>query len=54
MSILVSIAGSNNGSPFQSPPATVRGNIINNTNFDNYALGYFSVSEVDTQNYVVQ
>jgi hypothetical protein len=54
MSILVSIAGSNNGSPFQSPPATVRGNIINNTNFDNFALGYFSLSEVDTQNYVVQ
>jgi Domain of unknown function (DUF4249) len=54
MSILVSIAGSSNGSPFQSPPATVRGNIINNTNLDNYALGYFSLSEVDTKNYVVQ
>ncbi len=54
MSILVSIAGSTNGSPFQSPPATIRGNIINNTNSDNYPLGYFSLSEVDTQNYVVQ
>ena len=54
MSIIVSIAGSNNGSPFQSPPATVHGNIVNNTNFDNYALGYFSLSEVDTQNYVIQ
>ena len=54
MNVLVNIAGNTNGSPFQSPPATVRGNIINLTNFDNFALGYFSVSEVDTKNYVVQ
>jgi len=54
LNVLASIAGNSNGSPFQSPPATVRGNIINTTNFDNYALGYFSLSEVDTQNYVVQ
>jgi hypothetical protein len=54
MRILVSIAGNSGGSPFQSPPATVRGNIINNTNFDDFALGYFSLSEVDTRNYSVQ
>lgn len=52
--VLSSIAGSSNGAPFQSPAATVRGNIINTTNFDNYALGYFSVSEADTKNYDVQ
>jgi hypothetical protein len=52
--VLVSIAGSGNGAPFQSPAATVRGNIINTTNFDNYALGYFSVSEADIKNYNVQ
>jgi len=54
MKVLVSIAGSSNGAPFQSPAATVRGNIINTTDFDNYALGYFSVSEVDIRNYQVQ
>ncbi len=54
MKVLMSIAATRNGSPFQSPPATVRGNIINITNFNNYALGYFSLSEVDTKNYVVQ
>jgi len=54
MQVLISIAGNNNGAPFQSPAATVRGNIINTTNFDNYALGYFSLSEIDTKNYVVQ
>lgn len=45
MSILVSIAGSNAGGPFQSPPATVKGNIINTTDKANYPLGYFSLSE---------
>jgi hypothetical protein len=37
INILVSISG-NGGGPFQSPPATVRGNIINTTNADNYPL----------------
>lgn len=45
MSILVSIAGSNVGGPFQSPPATVKGNMINVTDKTNYPLGYFSLSE---------
>jgi len=54
MNVLLGVAGSNSGSPFQTPPATVRGNIINQTNFDNFALGYFRLSEVDNFNYVVQ
>jgi hypothetical protein len=54
MSILLSVAGSNNGGPFQSPPATVKGNIKNNTNFDNFPLGYFSVSEIDIKSYTIQ
>jgi hypothetical protein len=54
MRILISIAGNNNGgSPFQSPSATVRGNIINTTNEANYPLGYFSLSEQDYRNYIV-
>ena len=54
LSVLLSIAGNNGGGPFQSPPATVRGNIINTTNSSNYALGYFSLSETDTKNYIIQ
>lgn len=54
MNVLLSIAGTNNSGPFQSPPATVRGNIINTTNFDNYALGYFRLSEADVRNYTIQ
>jgi hypothetical protein len=54
MNILLSVAGNTGGSPFQSPPATVRGNIINTTNFDNYALGYFRLSETDSASYVIE
>lgn len=54
LSVLVSIAGNNGGGPFQSPPATVRGNIVNSTNPANFPLGYFSLSEVDIKNYTIQ
>lgn len=54
INVIVSIAGGNGGGPFQSPPATVRGNIINTTNTTNYPLGYFAVSEADTRTYVIQ
>lgn len=54
MNILVSIAGSNAGGPFQSPPATVKGNIINTTDKANYPLGYFSLSEIDIKKYIIE
>lgn len=53
MSKLILISGANNG-PFSTPPATVRGNIINQTHPNNYALGYFNVSETDFRNYIIQ
>lgn len=52
--ILRSQGGSNQGGPFETMPATVRGNIINTTNPDNYPYGYFRLSEVDSTIYVVQ
>ena len=55
MNKIISIASSSaGGSPFQTPPATVRGNIVNSTDAANYALGYFSLSEVDVTSYVIQ
>lgn len=54
MSVLVSIAGNSGGGPFQSPPATVKGNIINTTKAENFPLGYFSLSEYDSVNYIVK
>lgn len=54
MNKLISIAGSGSGNPFATPPATVRGNITNTTNSNNFPLGYFHLSEIDTVNYLVQ
>ncbi|RAR75592.1 DUF4249 domain-containing protein [Flavobacterium aciduliphilum] len=54
MNKLLNIAGNSNGSPFSTPPATLRGNIINQTDDNNYPLGYFHLSEIDTRNYIVQ
>lgn len=53
MSKLILISGGSGG-PFSTPPATIRGNIINQTNQKNYALGYFNLSETDFRNYVIQ
>lgn len=38
-------SGESSGGPFQTTPSTVRGNIVNLTNSENFALGYFSISE---------
>ncbi|MFT4673644.1 MAG: hypothetical protein ACJAYD_000196 [Patiriisocius sp.] len=42
------------GGPFETQPATVRGNIVNETNQDNFPLGYFRISEISTIVYTVQ
>ncbi|HBK84252.1 MAG TPA: DUF4249 domain-containing protein, partial [Flavobacterium sp.] len=34
--------------------ATVRGNIVNQTNSDDFPFGYFSLSEMDTKSYEIQ
>lgn len=52
--ILSSQAGENNGGPFQTQPTTVRGNIINETNPDNFAFGYFRLSETNNLDYTIQ
>lgn len=42
------------GNPFATPPATLRGNIVNQNNPDDYPFGYFHLSEIDTRNYTVE
>ena len=42
------------GGPFETQPATVRGNMINQTDPENYPLGYFMISEISSLNYVVE
>jgi len=42
------------GGPFETTPATVKGNCINETNSDNFPFGYFRLSEVDEITYIVE
>ena len=52
MNILLGIA--DGGGPFSVPPATLRSNLVNQTNFDNYVFGYFTLSETDHVNYTIE
>lgn len=54
MFILLQQTSDQGSGPFETQPASVRGNIVNETNSDNYPLGYFRISEVSTLNYIVQ
>ncbi len=54
MFILLQQTSNQGGGPFETQPATVRGNIINETNSSNYPLGYFRISEVSVLGYTVQ
>ncbi len=42
------------GGGFGVPPATVRGNVLNSTEPDNFPFGYFAISEVDVELLTVQ
>lgn len=53
MFILLQQTGAGGG-PFETQPATVRGNISNETNEANFPLGYFRISEISTLQYTVQ
>lgn len=42
------------GGPFATAPATVRGNILNTTNQNNYALGFFSLNQFVKRTYRIK
>ncbi len=50
--LLANSQGSNG--PFSTAPASVRGNLLNTTNKNNYALGYFSVNQSVKSSYIVK
>ncbi len=54
MFILLQQTGGGGGGPFETQPATVRGNCINLTNQNNFPLGYFRLSEVAEIMYTVE
>ena len=53
MLVLLQQSTDQSDGPFETQPATVRGNIVNQTHFDNFPLGYFRISEVSTLSYTV-
>lgn len=54
MFILLQQTSSAGGGPFETQPASVRGNCVNQTHPDNFPLGYFRLSEMSQLTYMVQ
>jgi hypothetical protein len=54
MAKLLNIASTGGGNPFSTPPATLRGNIVNTTNPDDFPYGYFHLSEIDSGSYTIE
>lgn len=54
MFILLQQNSEEGGGPFETQPATVRGNCFNETNADNFPFGYFRLSQVDEFIYTVE
>ncbi len=52
--ISIVLSNSRGGGAFQPLPTNVKGNITNQSNKQNYALGYFRLSEIDKADYTVQ
>ncbi|MCP9199713.1 DUF4249 domain-containing protein [Gramella sp. GC03-9] len=52
--ILRSQIGDSGGGPFETQPATVRGNVINRSDNENFPFGYFRLSQADTTSYTVE
>lgn len=52
MSVLIENAGG--GGPFSSVPVSAKGNIINQTDQSNYALGYFRIGQFTQLDYTIK
>ncbi|QYJ67796.1 DUF4249 family protein [Flavobacterium litorale] len=52
--VITMIEGGAGSGPFQTTPAPIRGNLINETNENNNPFGYFQLSEVDYVEYIIQ
>lgn len=54
MYILTQQSSATGGGPFQTNPAILRGNCVNQTNPENFPFGYFRLSEVDEFTYKIK
>ncbi|GAA4278566.1 DUF4249 domain-containing protein [Aquimarina mytili] len=52
--LLIEQSEQDGGNPFLAPPSVLRGNIINTTNQDNFAYGYFNLSEADRIDFTIE
>lgn len=52
MNKLIIASGADSG-PWPATPSAVRGNIVNQSDSQNFAFGYFRLAEVDTRNYTI-
>ncbi|MEL0457559.1 DUF4249 domain-containing protein [Flavobacteriaceae bacterium SZ-1-7] len=52
--ILLQQTDENSGDPFETQPATLRGNCVNQTDPDNFPLGFFRASETDVFTYIIE
>lgn len=48
------ILESTSANPFATPPANIRGNILNENDKGDYALGYFRLSQSDVRTHIVE
>jgi hypothetical protein len=51
MNLILEVYG---GNPFSIPPGNIRGNIVNTTDANNFAFGYFRICEADKLSYLVK
>ena len=54
MFILLQQNGESGGGPFETQPATVRGNCINTTTTENFPFGYFRLSQATEFRYIIE
>jgi len=54
MNLLLQQSNQDGGGPFQTQPATVKGNCVNTTNSENYPFGYFRLSQAFKTTYIVE
>jgi len=54
MSIIINQSGQASGNPFTAPPSEVRGNVINETDENNYPLGYFIITQTYTESIIIE
>ncbi|MEH6656188.1 DUF4249 family protein [Leeuwenhoekiella marinoflava] len=54
MSIIINQSGQASGNPFTAPPSEIRGNVTNETDENNYPLGYFIITQTYSESIIIE